>query len=348
MNILYCGLKFDYGNKNMGFSFEHLNFYNSLIKMTKVNKVDYICIDEIILQNSKEFLNEAIINKAKKNKYDFIFFFFFKDEIFKSTLTRLNKEIGVPTIAWMADDHWRFETYSKYWAKYFTLVVTTDEAAIEKYKKNKIDNVILSQWACNHFDYKPQKKNIKYDVTFVGMSYGNRKKKINYLNERNQIICWGQGWENNKLPFQKMVEVYSNSIINLNFSESSNQKNFKSFVKIFLTKTYNGKFKINDIGLTFQNFKNFFKISRNQIKGRVFEVPGCEGFLLTEYSPNLENYFELDKEIVSFHSLEEANDKIKFYKNNIKEANKIAKFGYQKVLNEHTYEKRFLDIFKKI
>ena len=129
--------------------------------MTKVNKVDYICIDEIILQNSKEFLNEAIINKAKKNKYDFIFFFFFKDEIFKSTLTRLNKEIGVPTIAWMADDHWRFETYSKYWAKYFTLVVTTDEAAIEKYKKNKIDNVIISQWACNHFDYKTQKKNIK-------------------------------------------------------------------------------------------------------------------------------------------------------------------------------------------
>ena len=84
MNILYCGLKFDYGNKNMGFSFEHLNFYNSLIKMTKVNKVDYICIDEIILQNSKEFLNEAIINKAKKNKYDFIFFFFLKMKFLKA------------------------------------------------------------------------------------------------------------------------------------------------------------------------------------------------------------------------------------------------------------------------
>ena len=149
--------------------------------MSSVQNLDYICMDEILINNGKEFNNEEIIKMAKKNNYDFVFFFMFKDEINKDTLIYLKKEMGLPTIAWMADDHWRFETYSKYWANFFTLVVTTDEASIAKYKKNKIENVILSQWGCNHFDYKPKIKNNSFDITFVGMAHGNRKKKIDYL-----------------------------------------------------------------------------------------------------------------------------------------------------------------------
>ena len=106
--------------------------------MSAVKKLDYICVDEILINNGKEFLNEEIIKMAKKNNYDFVFFFMFKDEINKDTLIYLKKEMGLPTIAWMADDHWRFETYSKYWANFFTLVVTTDEASIAKYKKIKL------------------------------------------------------------------------------------------------------------------------------------------------------------------------------------------------------------------
>ena len=74
MNILYCGLKYDYGKKEMGYSFEHLNFYNSLKNMSAVKKLDYICVDEILINNGKEFLNEEIIKMAKKNNYDFVFY----------------------------------------------------------------------------------------------------------------------------------------------------------------------------------------------------------------------------------------------------------------------------------
>ena len=35
----------------------------------------------------------------------------------------------------MADDHWRFENYSKYWAKNYTYYVTTDRDSLNKYKK---------------------------------------------------------------------------------------------------------------------------------------------------------------------------------------------------------------------
>ena len=193
---------------------------------------------------------------AKKNYYVFVFFFMFKDEINKDTLIYLKKEMGLPTIAWMADDHWRFETYSKYWANFFTLVVTTDEASIAKYKKNKIENVILSQWGCNHFDYKPKIKNNSFDITFVGMAHGTRKK-IEYLKQTYEIDCWGNGWKNKKLSFEEMIEVYSNSRINLNFSESSFQRNFKTLIKVFISKTSAGNFTPNNLNLIFK-IVNFF------------------------------------------------------------------------------------------
>ena len=33
MKILYIAMKYDYGDPQRGFSFEHYNFYDSLIKM---------------------------------------------------------------------------------------------------------------------------------------------------------------------------------------------------------------------------------------------------------------------------------------------------------------------------
>ncbi len=345
MNILYCGLKFDYGKKHQGKSFEYQNFYLTLKNMPSVNNLDCLDIDG----ERKEILNDKILKKCKSNSYDLIFFFMFKDEFYPETLNYIKNELSIPTIAWMADDHWRFEIYSKYIAKYFSLVVTTDRDSISKYKKNGLTNIFLSQWACNHFIYKPQiKKEVKYEVTFVGMEYGNRRKKVNQIKKIHNVECWGKGWENNKLNFSDMLDVYSNSLISLNFSESSYQKNFKTLIKIFFSKNLNNNIEINNLKLISANLKNFFQKTKHQIKGRVFEVPGCKGFLLTEKSPLLENYFKIDSEIVTFENLDEAIDKIKFYKKNINEIEKIKERGYLKVINEHTYEKRLIEIFTKL
>ena len=76
MKILYCGLKFDYGEAYLGYSFEHLNFFNTLKKMSSIKKLDYISIDETIRLYNKEYLNELILSYAKRNSYNLIFFFF--------------------------------------------------------------------------------------------------------------------------------------------------------------------------------------------------------------------------------------------------------------------------------
>ena len=72
------------------------------------------------------------------------------------------------------------------------------------------------------------------------------------------------------------------------------------------------------------------------------------GFLLTEKCNYLENYFNLDKELITFENMEEAADKINFYKKNLKLIEEISMNAKNKVLNEHTYEKRFIKIFNKV
>ena len=78
MKVLYCGLKFDYGDKLRGYSFEHLNFYNTLKNMKSITRLDYICIDD----SNRNQLNQNILDNCKTYNYDFVFFFYLKMKFF--------------------------------------------------------------------------------------------------------------------------------------------------------------------------------------------------------------------------------------------------------------------------
>jgi spore maturation protein CgeB len=348
MKILYCGIKYDYAEKSRGFSFEHYNFYNTMVEMNcRSNQVDYVCVDQILQTHGKQFLNEKIYDLAKNNKYDLVFFFLFKDEYDLGLLKYIKNELSIPTIAWMADDHWRFDIYSKYIARYFSLVVTTDKDSLVKYHKNKIYNVFCSQWAFNNYLF-PKKKieSLIYEVSFVGISYGQRINIINYLKKNNfKINCWGYGWEQGRVALEEMQDIFTKSKINLNFCLGSDQFSLKKFIKIFLKKNHKNKIALNSLKNVFINTKYFFLKTKPQIKARVFEVTGSGGFLLTEYAPYLENYFDLKKEVAIFYDKKDLKNKINYFLKNSCHAKLIARNGRLRAIRDHTYEKRLNEIF---
>lgn len=75
------------------------------------------------------------------------------------------------------------------------------------------------------------------------------------------------------------------------------------------------------------------------VNQRVFDVPSCRHFILTDYRPQLDEIFE-PGEIVSFSNPEEIPELVKFYLNNPDERKRIATLGYEKVTKYHTYEQR--------
>jgi hypothetical protein len=75
---------------------------------------------------------------------------------------------------------------------------------------------------------------------------------------------------------------------------------------------------------------------------RIFEATRAGTLLLAENCSNLDKYFEIDQEIVTFSSSEEMLDKINYYLDdrNIKERLNISKQGYKRTISEHSIEKR--------
>lgn len=75
------------------------------------------------------------------------------------------------------------------------------------------------------------------------------------------------------------------------------------------------------------------------ISKRVLDVLGCEGFLLTNYQPEIAEYFQDGKELVMYESMEDLCLKIAYYLEHDEERKEIAHAGYLKVCEQFTYEK---------
>lgn len=313
--ILYVGMRYDYGRPEQGFSFEYTNFYSSLNRIVpELVEFDFM---SIMQKEGRERMNALLLETAEKEEPDMIFFILFTDEIDKKTIGSLSKKFV--TFNWFCDDHWRFHNFSKHFAPEFHFVSTTDHDAVEKYHSIGYSNVIQTQWGCNHFDYKKIPGSGKlFDVSFVGQPHGNRKKVIFRLEEQNiRVEAFGNGWENGRVSQERMVEIFNQTKVNLNLSNSS------------------------------WNIRTIFR-NKQQIKGRNFEVPGCGSLLLTDAVPRLDEYYCIDKEVVCFRSSKELTEKIRYYLSHDDEREAIAAAGYARTLKEHTYERRFIDIFDKM
>jgi spore maturation protein CgeB len=87
------------------------------------------------------------------------------------------------------------------------------------------------------------------------------------------------------------------------------------------------------------------RLSVGQIKARVFEVPGSGGFLLTERSPHLERFFELEREVSVFNDTRGLIERVHFWLAHEDARAAAAQQAYERVLREHTYDHRFKEIF---
>ncbi|MBI5575343.1 MAG: glycosyltransferase [Deltaproteobacteria bacterium] len=77
---------------------------------------------------------------------------------------------------------------------------------------------------------------------------------------------------------------------------------------------------------------------------RVFDVPACGAFLLTDRQESIGNLFEEGKEVVAYRDRGEIADLAKFYLRNDAARKDIAGRGRRRVLAEHTYRHRIRTI----
>jgi spore maturation protein CgeB len=319
MRILYVAMAHDYGRPELGPSFEETTFRSAFEGMGhEVLPFDFKSREAEV---GREAMNRELVELAAETRPDLTFFFLFEHELFPETIAAVGREGRAPTLNWFADDHWRFEGFSRHYAPAFDWFVTTDHGAVAKYRSLGLQGVLLSQWACNKYAYGKTANSLEHDVTFVGMPHGDRREVVERLRAAGyQVECWGRGWPAGRLSHDEMVHVFGSSRINLNLSNSSARRK----------------------GLRLRRPRP------SQIKGRNFEVPGSGGFLLTERLPHLDEYFELGREVAVFDSPEELVEQVGYWLAHPDERGAVAEAGYHRVLAEHTYDHRFARIFESM
>jgi len=116
---------------------------------------------------------------------------------------------------------------------------------------------------------------------------------------------------------------------------------------------FNIKKDIFVIGDDMVNSINSYKIHFNcnisdDINYRTFETTGCGTFLLTNYTQGLEKLFDIGKEIVVYENIDDLDNKVRYYLDNPNERDEIAKAGYKRAKNDHTYYERAKKIIEII
>tara|TARA_R110002012_G_scaffold311372_1_gene520848 strand:- start:283 stop:1191 length:909 start_codon:yes stop_codon:yes gene_type:complete len=87
---------------------------------------------------------------------------------------------------------------------------------------------------------------------------------------------------------------------------------------------------------------------KTQMKLRIFEAVSSGSFLLTQYTEGLEDYFDLENEISTFKTKEEALSKIKYFLEKDEERESIAQKGYERFLKDHTSKKRLAELLNHL
>lgn len=79
---------------------------------------------------------------------------------------------------------------------------------------------------------------------------------------------------------------------------------------------------------------------------RIWDVLGCGGFLLTNYQAEIPDYFEIGKDLETYESMEELEQKVQYYLLHEDERLEIAINGCEKVAKFHTYEQRIAEMIR--
>ncbi len=328
MNILYVAMRHEYGDPSRGLSFEETNFRSSLEGMGHtLTAYDFM---EGAARVGVAQMRAELVSLAAETQPELAFFFLFTDQLDVSTIEAVGRAGRCPTVNWFADDHWRFEDFTRHFAPAFDLAITTDADSLPRYRLLENTRVHLSQWACNRYAYGKVTDELEHDVTFVGQPHGDRRQTVADLQAHGlPVECWGFGWPAGPLEHSEMVSVFAASRINLNLSNSSEAPGVKARMRRLLRWRPPPP-------------------RPPQIKGRNFEVPGCGGFLLTERVPHLEDYFELGREVAVFDQTEDLAPQVRYWLEHEEEREAVAEAGYRRVMAEHTYDHRFGAIFEAL
>ena len=297
----------------------------------EVNIFNYRQLQMHRLKFTRNLVNVALLNKARDIKPDVLLVL--KGESIEESIIKGISDEGITTVCWTLDDP--FGEFSKFDEiknrNEYDYFFVFDPYYVPKLKKTGQPNAYYLPCAVDpeiHKEQIPMRNRIyKYPLSFVGSHSLEREILFCALIDYNSKI-WGYRWKN------KVKGLLKNKISDKIYHAHKSVKDTNTTCRIFNQTKINMNHHLNH--------------SRQGLNLRTFEIPATYSFQLVDYFSELPNLFEVGKEIVCYHNIEEARQLIDYYLEHPRERERIAYAGYQRVLKDHTFEHRIKKILEVI
>ncbi len=354
------------GHEVFEFTYEHMNETFMHLDASRPDSKTFIQSNRPRL--SRELLKQ--ISKLHKEKPIDLFFSYFYDSCIDPAALEEIKKMGILTINWYCNGSYQLHLVKEI-SPYYDFCLVPEKFRLKDYKAMGA-NPIYCQEAANPEVYHPYDVDQEFDAAFIGQAYGDRPANIKFLrNQGIDIRVWGSGW--NQLSSSPACTIKRNlkrtahiakrltQILRGRDSIENLKKTFKQWKELpsfssttlgpplsdeEMVKMYS-RAKIN-IGFSScgETHKDEERIL--QIRLRDFEVPMSGGFYMVEYMEELEEFFEIGKEMVCYKDMTDLANKIKYYLKNPEEREAIRIAGHQRCLKDHTWQKRFEMAFREM
>lgn len=333
MKVLVALLLYNYGKKELGLSYEYNNVVLPLQdELGKERVITYDYYTDFI-NKGKTKMNEYLGELIRSEKPDTTIFCLYKDQFDEEYLAEYRKH--TKTVAYFIDDEWRRNFVRRY-IPHFDHFTTRDYYMFRGYLSEGLDKVIFCPLGFNKNIYVKKDLIFKYDISFVGGYSPERSWILSHLEKegfRINVFGWGWGSKDKIVTQEEMVDIFNQSRINLNLTNS----------------------RIADYRFILHSLKSPRALrtirksqkDREGIKGRHFEICGCGGFQLSFYVRGLNLFYEIDKEIVVYENIDSITDYIRFYLKNEEMRTKIAQSGYERSLKDHSAQKYLMHMVKQ-
>lgn len=290
---------------------------------------------------SEELLRQVRVAHERR-PVDLFFSYFYSANVETSAIEEI-KRMGVPTMNWYCNASYQLHLVSEIAPSYdFCLVPERDRLA--DYRRLGA-NPIYCQEAANPQVYRPfPDLPVEFDVTFVGQRYGDRPAFVRALVDGGaDAHVWGNGWVEKPprtwkgrarrfarrvlrpeltvprsrchppLDDDGYVQMYSRSKVSLGFAKVAAALGDGTLVK--------------------------------QVRLRDFEAPMSGAFYVAEFSDELAEFFEPDREIVCFDEPDELVERVKYYLGHDDERERIRGAGHARAVRDHTWQARLSAAF---
>jgi spore maturation protein CgeB len=314
------------------------------------------------------------------------FFAYFYDACCEpATLDRI-RSLGIVSCNWYCNASFQLHLVSEI-APHFDYCLVPEAYRMDDYRALGA-KPIYCQEAGNPDVYHPVAVSDRIDVAFVGQAYGERPAIVRYLLDHGiDITAFGPFWDHHQADAQpgilgrlamlpgkvlnadrrrhmvkRVGRLFGKSTVETEPSSDGAAPSTVSVLDginpVLPASAVGGILSDADLVATFSRARinlGFSAVDEDpngerivQIRLRDFEIPLSGGFYLSEYQPEIEEFFEVGKEIACYESIRELPDRIAYYLSHEDEREAIAAAGRQRCLAEHTWHHRFEAVFAQM